>query len=263
MIKPLALLALAGALGTASFADQLKAGVAMPADPVPALAEPLVYGAEGADEPGVWAGKALWDGRDVGLYYAGHKYHHYDGGEGGEGHKHKYKHKHYYEGGEGGEGGEHGHYPQVVPVPVTTWHTPPSVISCGSKKFVGTLLGAALGGLAGSQLGKGDGQLAAVAGGTFLGMFLGYEVGAMLDVTDEGCARAAVQRAGTAPLGTQIAWNNPQTGHRGTVTPVREGHTSSGRYCREYQQSVTVGGRVQEAYGSACRQPDGSWQIVQ
>ena len=70
-------------------------------------------------------------------------------------------------------------------------------------------------------------------------------------------------RASAAPLGTQIAWNNPESGHSGTVTPIREGHTSSGRYCREYQQTVTVGGRVKEAYGTACRQPDGSWQFVQ
>jgi surface antigen len=25
---------------------------------------------------------------------------------------------------------------------------------------------------------------------------------------------------------------------------------------------VTVGGRAEQAYGTACRQPDGSWQIV-
>ncbi|MEE8203551.1 MAG: hypothetical protein V3R74_07315, partial [Alphaproteobacteria bacterium] len=33
--------------------------------------------------------------------------------------------------------------------------------------------------------------------------------------------------------------------------------------CREYQTTVNVGGQVEQAYGTACRQPDGSWQIVQ
>lgn len=33
--------------------------------------------------------------------------------------------------------------------------------------------------------------------------------------------------------------------------------------CREYTVPITVGGRAETAYGKACRQPDGSWQIVQ
>lgn len=32
-------------------------------------------------------------------------------------------------------------------------------------------------------------------------------------------------------------------------------------YCREYTRTVTVGGVAQNAYGTACMQPDGSWQI--
>lgn len=34
------------------------------------------------------------------------------------------------------------------------------------------------------------------------------------------------------------------------------------RYCREYTKSVRVGGDLQSAYGTACMQPDGSWEIV-
>ena len=33
-------------------------------------------------------------------------------------------------------------------------------------------------------------------------------------------------------------------------------------YCREFTKVVTVGGQPQPAYGKACYQPDGSWQIV-
>jgi hypothetical protein len=33
-------------------------------------------------------------------------------------------------------------------------------------------------------------------------------------------------------------------------------------YCREFTKAVNVGGRVQSAYGQACMQPDGSWQVV-
>ncbi len=46
------------------------------------------------------------------------------------------------------------------------------------------------------------------------------------------------------------------------MTPLRTYEPEPGRYCREYQTVVTIGGRAEQAYGTACRQPDGSWQIV-
>lgn len=33
-------------------------------------------------------------------------------------------------------------------------------------------------------------------------------------------------------------------------------------YCREFTQQVRVGNRIQDSYGTACLQPDGSWQVV-
>ncbi len=36
----------------------------------------------------------------------------------------------------------------------------------------------------------------------------------------------------------------------------------AGDYCREYTRTVYIGNRSQEAYGTACLQPDGSWMIV-
>jgi uncharacterized membrane protein YgcG len=33
--------------------------------------------------------------------------------------------------------------------------------------------------------------------------------------------------------------------------------------CREFTETVTIGGQPQQAVGQACRQPDGSWQITQ
>jgi hypothetical protein len=37
---------------------------------------------------------------------------------------------------------------------------------------------------------------------------------------------------------------------------------SAGDYCREYQWTVTVGGKTNETYSTACRQADGSWKVV-
>lgn len=38
--------------------------------------------------------------------------------------------------------------------------------------------------------------------------------------------------------------------------------SSSEPYCREYTQTIKIGKAVQKAYGTACRQPDGSWQLM-
>lgn len=132
-----------------------------------------------------------------------------------------------------------------------------------SKQTTGLFLGAAAGGLAGSQIGSGKGRLAATAAGTLLGALIGSEIGRSMDEADRLRARRAYARAATAPIGQQITWHNPETGNHGTITPLREGTASAGRYCREFQQTVTIGNKTEQAYGTACRQPDGSWKIAQ
>jgi len=132
-----------------------------------------------------------------------------------------------------------------------------------NKTTAGTVLGAGAGGLAGAQFGHGAGKLAAVGVGTLLGAFLGHEAGASLDRADQAYAMKAEQQAYAAPIGQKIIWNNPESGHSGEVVPVRQGTAEDGSYCREYQSKVVVGGKSEEAYGTACRQPDGTWKVVQ
>jgi len=133
----------------------------------------------------------------------------------------------------------------------------------GEKQRVGTGTGAVLGGLLGAQFGSGTGQLIATGAGVFIGALIGSEVGKSMDEVDRMKANQAINRAHSAPIGETITWNNPDSGNSGTVTPMRDGTTASGAYCREFQQTVTIGGETEQAFGTACRQPDGSWQIVQ
>ncbi|MDA0261090.1 MAG: RT0821/Lpp0805 family surface protein [Proteobacteria bacterium] len=133
----------------------------------------------------------------------------------------------------------------------------------GQKEGIGTLIGAAAGGLAGAQFGKGRGQLAATAAGALLGAFVGNEVGKSLDRADKLAMQSTVQQSlETAPMGTISSWQNPDSGNSGTVTPANTFQRTDGTYCREFSQTITVGGRTEEAYGTACRQADGSWKIV-
>jgi surface antigen len=133
----------------------------------------------------------------------------------------------------------------------------------GPKETGGTLIGAGLGALAGSQIGSGTGKLAAVGVGTLLGAFLGNQAGASLDRADRLYAsQSAQQGLETLPSGQTSEWRNPDSLNSGTFTPTSTYQAPDGLYCREYQQTVTVAGQHQSAYGTACRQPDGSWQIA-
>ena len=37
---------------------------------------------------------------------------------------------------------------------------------------------------------------------------------------------------------------------------------ADGAYCRDFTQTITVDGEFEEAHGTACRQSDGTWRIV-
>lgn len=71
---------------------------------------------------------------------------------------------------------------------------------------------------------------------------------------------AAQVRATTAGVGETIIWEEGNAS--GSVTTSRRGSSSSGRPCREFQQRVTIGGKTEQAYGTACQNPDGSWEVV-
>ncbi len=45
--------------------------------------------------------------------------------------------------------------------------------------------------------------------------------------------------------------------------PTRTYQTASGENCREFESTVTIDGREEKATGRSCRQPDGTWKIVQ
>ena len=133
----------------------------------------------------------------------------------------------------------------------------------GEKQTLGTLIGAGLGGLAGSQIGSGTGQLAAVGAGVLLGGLLGSEIGKSLDKADQAnLERNAQNTLETAPSGVSSSWVNPDSGNSGSLTPTKTYATATGQPCREYVSTVTIDGQTEEVYGTACREPDGTWHFV-
>lgn len=128
-----------------------------------------------------------------------------------------------------------------------------------NKQGGGALLGAVAGGLIGSQVGDGVGTMVGAAAGAVIGSAIGKS----LDDKDKALLAQTSQNAlEKTPTGHKNEWRNPDSGHYGYVEPTKT-YQSAGRYCREYVQTVFIGGEKQQAYGRACRGEDGHWRIVE
>jgi surface antigen len=126
------------------------------------------------------------------------------------------------------------------------------------REQIGQVLCGVGGAVIGSQIGQGSGRVVAAVGGALIGVLVGGTVGRSLDRVDYACAGQILEYA---PNNRTIVWNNPQTGGSYQMTPTAA-YQVDGRYCREYTSTATIAGQRQQVYGTACRQPDGAWQIV-
>ena len=140
----------------------------------------------------------------------------------------------------------------------------PLVSGCATKMETGTVVGALTGGALAYGLGQDSSkkELWTVLG-IGLGAMIGQNIGKQLDERDRILMGQTFNHTmEKAPVNATGQWQNPDTGHGGSVTPTRTFETESGP-CREFTQTVSIGGQMEEAYGTACRQADGSWKIKQ
>lgn len=128
----------------------------------------------------------------------------------------------------------------------------------GPNQQSGGIVGGVLGGVLGHQVGKGHGQTAATIVGVLIGASIGSNIGKRMDDVDRMKMATALE---TSKTGTMSSWKNPDTTYEYQVTPTRT-YESQGEPCREYTLDAIVGGKKQQVYGTACRQADGNWKIV-
>lgn len=128
-----------------------------------------------------------------------------------------------------------------------------------TRQESGAMMGAVVGGVVGNQVGGGHGKDIATAIGMFAGALAGSSIGKSLDQLDAANTQQALENGRTNQT---TSWTNPDSGNDYSVTPTKTYQTTAGRYCREYQSSVNVGGQRERGYGTACRQEDGSWEIL-
>ena len=135
-----------------------------------------------------------------------------------------------------------------------------TMASCtpGNNTGGATMTGAALGGLLGGAITQGDNKWAGALAGALIGGAVGNQVGKKMDAQDKANMQSAIT---TTPVNQQAQWTNQQTDITYKVTPVKEYKTGD-QYCREYTTSVKVDDQWQDAHGTACREPDGTWKIA-
>ena len=56
-------------------------------------------------------------------------------------------------------------------------------------------------------------------------------------------------------------WENPETGARGSVTPLAQAYSSEGRTCRDFLASYVKGRSESWMQGAACQAGHGRWEI--
>jgi surface antigen len=127
----------------------------------------------------------------------------------------------------------------------------------------GAMLGALAGGILGNQIGGGSGQTIATGVGMAIGASAGQAIGVRMDEVDlMQMQQAQAHSLEFGLIGESTGWTNPESSNSGSISPVLTYQNSSGQYCREFQQEITVGGQTEQGFGTACREPNGSWRII-
>jgi len=135
-----------------------------------------------------------------------------------------------------------------------------SILSPSKGNIIGSLGGAALGGIVGNQFGSGSGKGLLTAVGVVGGALAGGYVGRQMDPADHACVGRTLEHT---PTGQTVAWHNPQNGAQYQVTPTGNFQNSGGEPCRNFTTQAVIDGQNQQVAGTACRQPDGSWKTIE
>jgi surface antigen len=125
--------------------------------------------------------------------------------------------------------------------------------ACATHGETGLATGAVGGGVLGGAIGGSTGALIGAA----LGGAVGYGVGHSMDVEDQRRMAFALEQ------NREAEWVNPNNGSTYEMQPTGSYYSPDGRQCRQFTMTAEVEGRPQRMNGTACRQPDGSWDMDQ
>lgn len=105
---------------------------------------------------------------------------------------------------------------------------------------------------------SGDGAAAAVDN-VAMGGLIGSKIGSLLNTEDRRLAYAAeLEALDHGESGAPVPWKNPSSGRYGNIVPG-PAYAKQGATCRGFSHTVTIGGQLEIARGTACRANDGPW----
>jgi hypothetical protein len=85
---------------------------------------------------------------------------------------------------------------------------------------------------------------------------------ALPPAADLAYARAAVSAVlSRGEKDTSMPWENPNTGARGTITPIASAYNQDGQTCRDFLASFVSGSSQAWLQGEACKQQRGEWEV--
>jgi surface antigen len=126
-------------------------------------------------------------------------------------------------------------------------------------QVLGGVAGGALGGVLGSQVDQGGstGTIVGAVAGTIIGAIIGKQIDQSMDPSDRYCAGRAFDFADD---GHGVRWHNPQTRVDYLLTPLNSFQRDGSR-CREFTTRISHAGLRDDVRQTACRLPNGDWQI--
>lgn len=127
----------------------------------------------------------------------------------------------------------------------------------------GAIAGAIAGGLLGNAIsGRGD-RGAGTALGAIFGGVVGASIASNLNCEDRSYAVDTYFNGFEAGVpNRRYNWRSPRSGASGYLQVRDYYQDPRGMRCANYAQEIYVRGRPELAQGYACRQPDGTWQLV-
>ena len=151
--------------------------------------------------------------------------------------------------------------PQSRPSLYRTWGRV-GLSAIGPAGAVVTLILIGLG-AGGCSLSRTDGAFAKMDDRGFTGSIAGAQAGGAAPTeSDLAFARNAASDVLTkGDKDSSQPWENPQTGARGSVTPLAEAYSSDGRTCRDFLASYVNGRSESWLQGAACHSGNGRWEI--
>lgn len=141
-----------------------------------------------------------------------------------------------------------------------TYSLPPGLQDgrCRPEMFEASAVGGLIGAFAGARFGGSKDPLAATALGTLVGAVAGRQ-STGIGRAEEVCFSQSFEHV---PDRETVAWMDHTLGAQYSVTPTKTIKSVEGRVCREYTARATVNGQAAGTFGTACRQSDGSWELV-